>query len=545
VAVAEILVVLVAGLLLIAAATTLGRRLRVAPPLVLTAVGVLLALLPFVPNVEIEPELILVAVLPPLLYSAAVSMPPMEFRREFSAIGGLSVVLVIATSVALGAFFAAVVPHLGLAWGIALGAIISPTDAVATSIVKQAPVPRRVVSMLEGESLLNDATALVLLRTAIAGVAAAFSFWEVVGDLLYAAALAVGIGYVVGRLILALRARVSDATVNTVLSFTAPFIAALPAEHLGASGLVAAVAAGLVTGRRAPRVLSPRHRLSDVQNWRTIELVLEGAIFLTMGLQLATILEDVEREHAGVAGAVGLGALALALVLLVRAAYVTPLLAGLRRRAERGRQIQPQMARIHEALVDPERAPAALRRLESQRSGRWRWVRLDLARFTTRLRRSLADIEYFLQAPLGWREGSVVVWAGMRGAITVAAAQTLPADTPRRPQLILVAFVVAALSLLVQGGTLGAVVRWIRPATPDPQHARDEHERLMHLLASVELEPAVRSWKQERLALIDARRRLLLDARDDGTFDAESLEAALMNLDAEQLGLEVQGDPRE
>jgi CPA1 family monovalent cation:H+ antiporter len=374
-------------------------------------------------------------------------------------------------------------------------------------------------------------------------VAAAFSFWDGVGDLLYAVAMAVAIGYVVGRLNLALRARVSDATVNTVLSFTAPFIASLPAERLGASGLAAAVAAGLVTGRRAPRVLSPRHRLSDGQNWRTIELVLEGAIFLTMGLQLATILEDVHRDHAGVPAAVGLGVAALALVLLVRAAYVTPLLAGLQRRAERGRLMQPRMARMHEALADPARAPAALQRLE-QRGRGWRWVRIDLERFATRLRRSLADIEYFLQAPLGWREGSVVVWAGMRGAVTVAAAQTLPTDTPSRPQLILVAFVVAALSLLVQGGTLSALVRWIRPATPDPQHVHDEHERLLDLLASVELEPADRSWKQERLALIDARRRLLLDARDDGTFDAAALESALANLDAEQLNLEVQGDPR-
>lgn len=172
----EILVVGVVALLVIAAAAVVGPRLGIAAPLVLVAVGIVASLVPVVPHVTIDPEWILVGVLPPLLYSSAVSMPAMNFRREFGAISGLSVVLVVATSVVLGLVFAEVVPGLGLAWGIALGAIISPTDAVATSIVKQTSVSRRVVAILDGESLLNDATALVLLRTAIAAAAASFSF---------------------------------------------------------------------------------------------------------------------------------------------------------------------------------------------------------------------------------------------------------------------------------------------------------------------------------------------------------------------------------
>ena len=168
----ELLIVVVIGLLVISAAATLGPRLGFAAPLLLVVVGIGASLLPFVPEVHVEPEWILSGVLPPLLYSAAVSMPSMNFRREFTAISGLSFVLVVVSSLVVGVVFAWLVPGLGLAWGIALGAIVSPTDAVATSIVKRAGAPTRVVTILQGESLLNDATALVILRAAIAGAAA-------------------------------------------------------------------------------------------------------------------------------------------------------------------------------------------------------------------------------------------------------------------------------------------------------------------------------------------------------------------------------------
>jgi len=257
------LVIGVLAVLTIAAATTFGPRFGVASPLILVVIGILVSLLPFVPAIELEPEWILAGVLPPLLYSASVSMPAMNFRREFGAIGGLSVVLVIVSSVLLGMFFAWVIPGLGLGWGVALGAIVSPTDAVATGIVKRAGVSPRVVAILEGESLLNDATALVLLRAAVAAAAVAtFTIGAVTLSFLYSVVVAVAFGWLVGRLNLIVRARVKDATVNTVISFTVPFLASIPAEALGASGLVAAVVAGLITGSRAPRVLSPEHRLS-------------------------------------------------------------------------------------------------------------------------------------------------------------------------------------------------------------------------------------------------------------------------------------------
>ncbi|MGI3783625.1 MAG: cation:proton antiporter, partial [Janthinobacterium lividum] len=452
----ELLVVMVAALVEIAAATIAGPRLGIAAPLVLVAIGVGASFLPVFTAVRIEPEWILEGVLPPLLYSSAVSMPAMNFRREFGAISGLSVVLVIGSALLLGLFFSLVIPGLGFGWGVALGAIVSPTDAVATSIIKQTSVSRRVVAMLDGESLLNDATALVLLATA---TAASFSVWGAVGSFAYSVAVALVIGLLVGALNLAVRRRVTDPTVNTVISFAVPFAAAVPAGLFGASGLVAAVVAGLVTGVGAPRRLSPQNRLSDSQNWRTVELVLEGVVFLTMGVQIKSIVTSVERDHAGVGPAVLVAAGALVLTVLVRAAYVAPLLGVLSVRGRRSEQMRVRMQGFQERMATPEGRQESY--LEVNPRARRAASERTLDRFAFRVTQAVADIEYFLRAPLGWREGTAVVWAGMRGAVTVAAAQTLPDDTPQRSVLVLVAFTVAALSLLVQGGTIGPLLRRI------------------------------------------------------------------------------------
>ncbi|AXH36603.1 sodium:proton antiporter [Humibacter sp. BT305] len=553
----ETLVILVLALVVIAFATLVGPKLGVAAPLVLVLAGVGASFLPVFASVEIEPEWILAGVLPPLLYSSAVSMPAMNFRREFGAIGGLSVVLVVVTSLALGLFFMLVIPDLGFAWGVALGAIISPTDAVATSIIKRTSVSKRVVAILDGESLLNDATALVLLRTAIVATAAAFSFWGTVGTFAYSVVVAVVIGWLAALLGLLLRRRISNPTVNTVLSFTLPFVASIPAEVLGASGLVAAVVAGIVTGIRAPRDLTPQTRLSDSQNWRTVELVLEGAVFLTMGIQITSILADVEREHAGIGLAVLIAAGALVITLLVRAAYVGPLLAVLAWRSRRLARVKDRVQGMQQRLSSPEGAEetfAEVNRRRRPRSDR------DIQRFVSRVTQVVADVEYFLRAPLGWREGTAVVWAGMRGAVTVAAAQTLPEGTPQRPVLILVAFAVAVLSLLVQGGTIGPLLKRIAPpvdADAVAGQADEERSRLFELMRTsgetiqaptVDGQRTPESFDQAKryqLAVIAAQRAALLDARDNGTFDADVLENALANLDASQITLEMRASMAE
>jgi NhaP-type Na+/H+ or K+/H+ antiporter len=544
--VTELLLVIVGGLVLIAGATLLAPRLGIAAPLVLVAVGVAASFLPTFGSTEIDPEWILAGVLPPLLYSSAVSMPTMNFRREFGAISGLSVLLVIGSSLVLGVFFMLVIPGLGFAW-----LMIAPS---ATSIVKQTSVSKRVVAILEGESLLNDATALVLLRTAIVAVAASFSFWGAVGSFAFSVVVAAAIGWLVGWLNLELRKRVKDATVNTVISFTVPFLASVPAELLGASGLVAAVVAGLITGILAPRDLSPQNRLSDAQNWRTVELVLEGAVFLTMGLQITSIVTAVQEDHAGVGPAVLIAVGALVLVVLVRAAYVAPLLAVLAGLGRRHERLQPRLLDMQQKLATPEGTKEAFERVNQ---GRRPATARQLEFFARRVVKAVADITYFRNAPLGWREGTAVVWAGMRGAVTVAAAQTLPIDTPQRSVLVLIAFAVAVLSLLLQGGTIGPLLRWIAPRvdqTAIDEQTNAERTRLMQLMRSSgetvgqapEAEPSLDGFmatKRHELAVLEAQRAALLDARDHGTFDADVLAYAMEILDASQIALEMRGKP--
>ena len=549
----ELLVLIVVALVVIATATLLGPRLGIASPLVLVAMGVAASFLPVFSTIEIEPEWILAGILPPLLYSAAVSMPAMNFRREFGAISGLSVVLVVGTALLLGLFFMLVIPGLGFAWGVALGAIVSPTDAVAVSIIKKTKVSKRVVAMLDGESLLNDATALVLLRTAIVATAASFSFWGAVGTFAYSVVVAVIIGLLVGWLNLVVRKRVTDPTVNTVLSFTVPFVAAVPAELLGASGLVAAVVAGIITGIRAARDLSPQNRLSDSQNWRTVELVLEGTVFLTMGLQIKSVVTNVQDDHAGVGMPLLIAVGALVLTVLIRAAYIAPLLAVLGRRATRSAEMQDRLRGMQEKMATPEGKQESF--AEVNRRGRAPSAR-TLDQFARRVTQGLADIEYFKKQPLGWRDGTAVVWAGMRGAVTVAAAQTLPIDTPQRSVLVLIAFAVAALSLLVQGGTIAPLLRLIAPKAGADSAAETQAEltRIMQLTrtaAQTVPEPPETTGpptpemfhvaKAHRLAVLHAQRAALLDARDNGTFDAEMLTDMLATIDAAEISIELRG----
>jgi CPA1 family monovalent cation:H+ antiporter len=551
----ELLVVFVLALIVIAASAVVGPRIGVASPLVLVAIGVGATFVPMIPELHVEPEWILEGVLPPLLYSSAVSMPSMNFRREFGAISGLSVLLVVGTSLVLGVFFQLVIPHLGFAWGVALGAIISPTDAVATSIIKQTSVSRRVISILDGESLLNDATALVLLRTAIvvgAGTAA-FSFWGAVGTFAYSVVVAVVIGWLVGWANLKVRKRVTNPTVNTVISFTVPFLASVPVTLIGGSGLVAAVVAGLVGGVLAPRELSPENRLSDAQNWRTVELLLEGAVFLIMGLQIKTIVTNVEADHGGVGLAVLIAAAALLLTLLVRAAYVAPLLALLHVQRKGSARIQDRVETMQERLSTDEGKQRTLERMNQRGPRR---TERDLERFAQRLTRTLANLEYYRREPLGWREGTAVVWAGMRGAVTVAAAQTLPADSPTHSVLVLIAFAVAVLSLLLQGGTIAPLMRRIGPKVDAAELAarnKAELDRIFELLRTAAEtvpegpDPGDRTsenfaaMREHRIAMLKAQRSALLDARDNGTFDADVLESALANLDASQIDIETRG----
>ncbi|KRC31701.1 sodium:proton antiporter [Oerskovia sp. Root22] len=608
---------LIAGVLAVVGVTALAPRLGVAAPLILVLLGVAVSFLPAVSAVEVDPEWILAGVLPPLLYSASVSMPAMDFRRDLKAISGLSVVLVVISAVVLGFLFHLLIPGIGLATGIALGAIISPTDAVATSIVKKAGVSPRVVTVLEGESLLNDASALVLLRSAIAATAATVSVGQVAGDFVYAVAVAVAIGFVVGKANLWLRSRVREATSNTAISFVVPFIAFLPSEHLGASGLVAVVTAGIVTGLGAPRHLSPQDRIAEKANWRTVELLLESGVFLLMGLEVFGLVEEVREEHGSLWMAAGLALMAAVVVIALRSVFVAVLLWLMKRSNRRNPEVREKLSAVTEKLErgelptieDRERGTGRRKRrarrgpggpggagvpglggpggLAGARGGPGAEpfaaddprFQSRMARVQTFLTRRIADIDYLAQEPLGRREGVLLVWAGMRGVVTLAAAQSLPADTPHRALLILIAFFVAAGTLLVQGGTLPWVVRRL-DLTVDTSTESDERLALLGELSRVasevidapglvrpdgtpyapetiervrqeiahddlvdreatEADEQHRQYRELRLAVLAAQREELLHVRDHGTYSSGAMDETLKVLDASQISVEM------
>lgn len=538
----EILIIVVIGALAIAGASQLGARLGLAPALLLLALGIVVGYLPVVPAIEVNPEVVLLGVLPPLLFSTAVSMPTMNFRREFMAVAVLAVLLVALSALVVGVVLSWAIPGVSLAWGIAMGAVLSPTDAVAISIARRLGVSQRIITVLEGEGLLNDATALVILTSAVAAATAgSVTLGGVVGGFASSVLIALLVGWLVGEVSLRLRSCTLDPTVDTVISFTVPFIAALPAEHFGGSGLVAAVVAGLVTGFREPRLLPPGHRLAGRQNWHTVELVLEGFIFLVMGLQFFGIVERVSASGPSLGPAISVALMAGTLTIVVRAAVVSPMLkllgASTARRSQQWEEMNERMSAFKErcdAIANGEVGPA--RRVPWDRRRRERSTRTALLTALTavrrlvpgrrdaapageaerreqhtqraqrRVRRTGADLDYFTAQPLGPREGAVIVWAGMRGAVTLAAAQTLPATAPHRPFLLLVAILVAAGSLVIQGLTLPALVRLVQPAMAG---RADDAER-----ASL-----------TRL-LVAAAKDVAMESRPEGAYRPESDEVA-------------------
>ena len=445
----ELTAAIIVAVIVIVFSNSLSSRIGVAGPLILVAVGVGVSLIPAVSAVVVPPELILMGVLPPLLFSAAVSAPAIELRRDFSAISGLAVLLVIISSLVLGVFFFLAIPGLGFPLAVALGAILSPTDAVATSIVRRLGVPRRVVTVLEGEALINDASALVLMRTAIVAAASGFSFLTTLGTFAWAVLSAIVVGALAGALALRLRAWTTSATANTALGLTVPYIAFLPTEALGGSGLVAAVVAGVVCGQGAVRWLTPEQRISDKLNWHTVEFLLEGAVFLLMGLELWGIVEKNLAADEGLWKGIGIAALAFVILIAVRAVYVFPMLRVHTVRVERFVRGRLSAGDQHGG-APAGRALAALPGVSPAR---------QVTRRRKRLRRMRADIDYFDASPLTWKHNAVIVWAGMRGAVTLAAAQTLPSDTPERDLLVFIAFLVAAGSLLIQGLSLPWLAR--------------------------------------------------------------------------------------
>jgi monovalent cation/hydrogen antiporter len=457
----------VAGLVLIVLVAAFSRRTGVASPLILLVVGAAVGSLPFVPPVAVPHEWILDGVLPVLLYATAVNLPATDFRRNIVPITGLSVVLVVLSTAAIGGLLAVLFPKLDLFAAFALGAIVSPTDAVAaTSIARRLGLPERIVTVLEGESLVNDASALVLLRACVAAATAGtVDLLGIGGSFVVSVLLAIAIGLVAGWITSQVRARLSDPVLTTTISFVVPFVAFVPAERLGASGVLATVVAGLVTGARGARIFDASQRVSDHTNWRTVQFVLEHAVFLVMGLQFKALVTELSHGTNTIVQAAAVGLLVVLGLFLVRAAYVAAELPLLRRW---------ERAALHRADELDQRAE----RLEAyDPRDRKKAERKDRAERNLAQRR--ADLAFLQANGLSWRGAAVVSWSGMRGVVTLAAAQSLPDDVPGRPLLVLVAFTVAVVTLLGFGSTLPFVIRLLHVRGVDRQARRDEVRELL------------------------------------------------------------------
>ncbi|HEY3557215.1 MAG TPA: sodium:proton antiporter [Kribbella sp.] len=473
----QIVLIAGAGLAIMITASVFARRTGVAAPLLLVALGIGASYLPSTPAIHIEPEIILAGILPPLLYTSAVKLPVIDVRRNAGLISWLSVVMVIVSALVIGALVHAVFPSISFALAVALGAVVSPTDAVAaTAIGHRVGLPPRLMTVLEGESLVNDASALVVLRTAVAALAVTTHFnpGRTILDFAWAVVGAVLIGLVVGFLTVVLRQRLDDPVLNTTISFAVPFLAYFPAEEVNASGVLAVVIAGLLTGALGNRRFSARDRQTQSTTWTTISFILESGVFLAMGYELPELVNDARAETT-------LGEITV-LVLLVVGLLIALRFLGLAWPAlqshfgpsDRHEQVHAQLDQFEERLESVE--PSSRRE-----ENRVAWARKRLAR-------GRADADFEEREPITARGLLVLAWAGMRGVVTVAAAQTIPAGTPHRATVVLAAFIVALITLVMFGISLPAVIAKMRFRPESAQDKRDSVQELMRQIGEAAID---------------------------------------------------------
>lgn len=525
-----------------AALATLANRIKVPYPILLVLGGLVLGFVPGLPRVELAPDVVFLLFLPPLLYFSAIFTSWRDFRRHLRKISLLAVGLVLGTVCAVAA-----VAHwaVGLPWGAAfvLGAIVSPTDAVAaTAIARRLGIPRRIVTILEGESLINDATGIVAYRVAVAAVVTgAFSLWQAGLQFVIGAIGGVTVGLAVGWLVVWARRHVSEEpNVQNTISLLTPFAAYLLAEEpshylwgqLGLpgefafSGVLAVVAAGLYLARRVPYVVTPQTRLQGYAFWELVIFLLNGLIFALIGLQLGSIVERLSGSEYEVAQLLLYAGLISLTVILVRFFWVF--------------------------------STAYFPRWEG-RSLRW------------------PDP---LPSPRG---GTVIAWSGMRGVISLAAALSLPltveggAPFPGRDLILFLTFAVILATLVVQGLSLPALIRglqddgtaereevqgriavaesalarleelaeeeWVREDTAERVRALYNYRR-RRFVARLDgdedgLEDRSTAYQRLLSELLRAQRQTLLRLRDEGEIGDEVMHQIERDLDLEESRLEV------
>jgi monovalent cation/hydrogen antiporter len=511
-------ILLIAAVVVAVAAT--AERIRFSAPLLLMLVGIVASYLPGISAPAITPDIVLLGFLPPLLYAAAIRTSVIDFRANWRPIGYLSVLLIIVTALGVGLVTWLILP-VPFAVAFALGAVVAPPDAVAaTAIARRVGMPRRLVTILEGESLVNDATAITCLRLAIAGMAGAVGIVEAGVGFVVTAAGGVAAGLAVGGLAIVVRKHITRPVFDTAVSIMAPFAAYLPAEliryhEFHGSGVIAVVAAGLLLGHKSPVIQSAQSRVSERLNWSTIQFLLENTVFLLLGLQTRSIVTAMVNSDLSAGRIAGLCAGVFAAVLVLRVAWVS------------------------------------------------------LAR--TFLFRRQGDI---VKTPAPWSHILVIGWAGMRGVVTLAAVLLIPQEVDHRETLIFAAMVVTAGTLLLQGLTLPALVRALHLRGPDARSDALQAATVLQTAsnaaiadlddlrqpsdsdATVELvkariaaqpdamweklgrrdgiETPAEEYRRLRLATLAAERAEVLKIRSSGTVDHEVIEQVLASLDIEE-----------
>ena len=374
----------------IAAIVWAAGRVNVPYPIFLLLAGLGIGFIPGLPELEVDPDVIFLVFLPPLVHAAAWQTSPKVLKHHARTVSVLAVGLVAATMAAAAVVAHAVFPSLSWAAAFVLGAIVAPTDTVAaTAVFRRIGVPERVVNLVEGESLINDGTALVLYRTALAALTAGtFAPADAIVDLLVVGTGGAAFGLAVAWVVRRARRRIDDALIEVTVTLLTPFLAFIPAEHLGLSGILAAVSSGLYLGSTQGEDFTPSTRLQALGFWGVLTFMLESVLFILIGLQFPGTLDRLSGEAAGtlIAGATGVAVVGV----LVRMAFA----------------------------------------------------------MTT------------VPLPLG--ERTVVGWAGMRGAVSLAAALAIPLDAPGRPLIVFLTLTTIGITLIAQGLTLPHLVRILR-----------------------------------------------------------------------------------
>jgi monovalent cation/hydrogen antiporter len=522
--------VVLAGLAALAILIISSSFTEVPYPIWLVLGGLLLGFLPGLPDVELDPDLVFLIALPPLLYSAAFFSSLRDLRANARPISLLAIGLVIATTLAVALIAHAMIDD--LSWGAAfvLGAIVSPTDAVAaTAIARRLGVPRRVVTIVEGESLVNDATALVVYRVAVvAVVSGSFSLLDAAGEFVLSATGGIAIGLVVGWLVAQVRQRLEDPPVEIMISLMTAYFAYLPAVALDVSGILAAVAAGIYLGWNSPRLVSsPATRMQLLAVWGMLVFALNVLLFVLLGLQLQDILDRLSGFSA--ATLIGYGALVSAVVIVVRILWVFPFTYLPRYLSRRLRERDPYPS---------------------------------------------------------WDGPMLIAWNGMRGAVSLAAALAIPLETdagapfPERDLIIFLTFTVILATLVLQGLSMPALIHllgarddgsaeyeenkarklaaaaalarieeladedWVRPDTA--QRMRDLYDyRRRRFAARFDdgddgvLDEQSRAYQRLRRELLEAERQAILDLRNRGVINDEVWRRVERDLDLEDTRLEI------